>query len=570
MLSLGLDYRVFGMSPLAFKCTNLVIHLLNGALIYWLWCRLAPRLMATSNNYLSPDLPRYLALLAASLWLMHPLNVTDVIYVIQRMNELATLFTLLGLLCYVEGRERMTRREAGLLISLAGLATFGLLAILSKENGAMIVGYALIIEWLCYRFETPHPNQSKLLKTLFIITVALPAALFALYTIIHPQWLSAGYAARDFDLPQRLMSEARILWLYLLWILLPIPSWMGIFHDDIAISNGLLHPWTTIVSIVGLLSLVFFAWKSRRRNPGASFAVAWFLVGHCMESSVIPLELIFEHRNYLPMAGLLFGGLCSVVPSIATRLNTKLTIAICIASVLALAALTSIRANEWGSQLTLALTEVRHHPTSPRAQYEAGRAIVFDGTAKGRQKAAEEEAIPYFERSKALDSTDLYSASSLILIRGGRGANVDQELTDLARRVRNIKQAQINPFLVVMTAASEGKINVTTTRMEQLVNAAFDNVRFSATMRAMILNNYGHYQFQIVHDDQAAISLTMAAAAQDPQNPLFEINLTKLALALGDVRQAARHLQIAEQLDKAHMYDESIADLRQQVLTGSH
>ena len=564
MLSLGLDYRLFGMSPLAFKCTNLAIHLLNGLLIYSLGRRLVPRLIPPNITVsLHPD---YIALAAAALWLLHPLNVSDVVYVVQRMNELSTLFTLLGLLCYAEGRERMCREEPGLLIALIGVCTFGIFAVLSKENGALIMGYALVIEWTCFGFSARSKSQESAIKFFFLMMVALPTAILFLYIYTYPQWLSTSYAGRDFTLPQRLFSEARIVWTYLLWIALPNPHWMGIFHDDYVISTGPFHPWTTTASIAGLVLVVVTAWRLRHKNPGLAFAVAWFLVGHSMESTILPLELIFEHRNYLPMAGLLLGSLCALSSLVIQKKRQVLrAIVACAVLVLLFATLTAVRTHDWGSQLRLALSEVEHHPNSARAQYEAGRAIVFDGTAKGQRRQAEDKAVPFFERGKALDSTDIYSSSSLILIRGGRGMDVDQEIADLARRIRDIKQAQINPFLVVMAAAIEGKIALTRAQMEMLVDAVFDNSRLPPAVRAMVLNNYGHYLFQIVHDNQAAISLTLAAAAQDPKNPLFQINLTRLALALGDAEEASKHLNAAIQLNKAGMYDDAIAGLEKQL-----
>lgn len=570
MLSFGIDYSMFGYSPLAFKLTNLFIHLLNGALVYAIGRQLANHLTPPNRGGASRIPAEHLALLAATLWLLHPLNVSGVVYVVQRMNELTALFSLLGLLCYVEGRERMLRGEPGLPVALTGLCVFGLLAVFSKENGAMIFAYALVVEWICYRFAAPQTAHQRALKGFFVVTLALPIILFLAYIAMHPQWLLAGYQGRDFTLQQRLLSESRVLCTYLLWILIPLPSWMGIFHDDIVTSTGLFSPLTTAVAILFLLALMGTAWRLRHRSPGFAFAIAWFLAGHAMESTVIPLELIFEHRNYLPMTGLLLGCLCALVPILNTRVSTSAIAATSVALTLILSGLTAVRANDWGSQLRLALTEVEHHPNSSRAQYEAGRAIIFDGTAKGRRKAAEDEAIPYFERGKALNSTDVYTASSLILIRGSRGINIDSDVVDLARRVRNQKQAQINSFLVVMSAATEGKLSISPAQMELLIISALDNTHFPPTVRAMILNNYGHYQFQVIHNNQAAIALTLAAAEEDPQNPLFQINLTKLALALGENQQAAEHLQAALRLNKAGIYDDTISNLEHQLGITSH
>lgn len=564
LLSFGVDYWFFGFSPLAFKLTNLIIHLANGLLIYQLAQRIASHLLPETHQRTFD--PHALALLASALWLTHPLNVSTVVYVVQRMDELATLFVLFGLLCYAEGRERMLRGERGLFMAVAGVLAFGLLAVFSKENGALITAYALVIEACCYRFAGSDQHGGRRIKVFLWLTVALPIVLFGLFLVTHPQWLASGYAGREFTLYQRLLSEARILCDYLLWIVLPLPHWMGVYHDDFVTSTGLLHPATTLAAVIFLAALVVAAWRLRHRVPGFSFGVAWFLVGQSMESSILPLELVFDHRNYLPMTGLLLGMVCALTPWVTTHFSRRAVTVGAAAILLALASTTARWTYAWGDPLRLALTEVADHPDSSRAQYEAGRRIIFQGTADGYRDAAERKAMPYFERGAKLDPTDVFSASSLILIRSRQGLpTCPAAISDLAWRMEHVRMPQINPFLVVMTAATQGSLKLSGAQMQSLVDGTLANPRLNHSMRAMVLNNYGHYLFQVAHDDQSAISLTMAAAAEDPTNPLFEINLTKLAIALGDEGEARRHLLRAQQLNTARMYDAAIAGLEQQL-----
>ena len=564
MLSFGLDYYLFGLSPMAFKITNLSIHLVNGVLLYALFLRVAAHLLPRDRPV--RRLPEYISLLAASLWLLHPLNVGSVLYVVQRMNLLATLFTLAGLLCYTEGRNRMLRDEHGAMIAFGGICVFGILAVLSKENGALIVAYALVIESTCYHFSTPRALQDRLIEGFFWLGVALPLALFTAYLATHPYWLANGYAGRAFTLYERLLTEPRVLCGYLLWIFVPLPRWMGMFHDDIALSTDAFTPPTTAAAIAFFVALIVIAWRQRRRYPAIAFCVAWFLIGHAMESTIVPLELVFDHRNYLPMAGLLFGVIATVSPMVSTRFRTKQMVLAAGAIIVIFCGFTMSRAVDWGSELRLAMSEVANHPGSARAQYEAGRQIVFNGAAAGQREQAELEARPYFERAKALDTTDLFSASSLLIIHGRGGkAIAQQEVEDLAHRVRTILQPQINPFFVVQTAAIEGSISLPPEQMKLLIESALDNKAFPPAARAMILDNYGHYLFQVAHDNQSAVALTLAAAAEDPQNPLFQINLTKLALAMDSTDKASEYLAEAERLNKARLYDETIAALKQRI-----
>ncbi len=177
MLSFGVDFSLFGLSPLAFKLTNLALHLFNGALLYALAKRLVPRLIEPTDAQGQPVAATAFALVATAFWLLHPLNVSNVVYIVQRMNLLATLFMLAGLLCYAEGRERVLRGERGLFMSIAGILAFGLLAVFSKENGALITAYAFVIEAICYRFAAPSLRQRRTIQVFFWATLALPVAL---------------------------------------------------------------------------------------------------------------------------------------------------------------------------------------------------------------------------------------------------------------------------------------------------------------------------------------------------------------------------------------------------------
>ena len=176
---------------------------------------------------------------------------------------------------------------------------------------------------------------------------------------------------------ERVLTEPRILLHYILWIFIPLPSLMGLYHDDIPISEGLINPPMTLAAILFLTAACYFAWKNRRTRPSIAFAIGWFLVGHSMESTVIPLEIVFEHRNYLPMAGLLIGvGALAANTTFHSR-NPRLTLAICLAMLTLLAGATAQRNYSWRSPISLALDSARNHPNSPRSLYEAGRAVMF-------------------------------------------------------------------------------------------------------------------------------------------------------------------------------------------------
>ncbi|MES1942909.1 hypothetical protein PC39_02250 [Salinisphaera sp. PC39] len=296
MAAFLIDAQYWPAPPRDFKQTNLLLHLLNGLLIFLLFLRLS-RYLAGSQA-----IARLVALITASLWLLHPLNVSTTLYIVQRMTQLSTLFVVLGLLLYSAGRARLDANPRRAL-TLMTLAVFpaGLLAALSKENGALIFLFFAVLELTV--FARPRSRAGTLSVHAY---VTVPLLLIGAYFVLNWQQLTDGYAARDFDLAERLMTEGRVVTEYLGLILAPRTWGMGLTHDDITLSTGLLSPSSTALSLLFLLILSIAAILLRRKAPPLSLGILWFLAGHALESTFLPLELYFEHRNYLPMCGPLF------------------------------------------------------------------------------------------------------------------------------------------------------------------------------------------------------------------------------------------------------------------------
>lgn len=563
MLSFGANVALFGMSPFAFKAVNLAIHLLNGLLVFALARILAAQWLGSGY-----DLNRRaseIALFAASAWLLHPLNLSDVAYVVQRMNALSALFTLAGLLCYSQARTHAPEGERNLAQGLLGLCLFGVLAVFCKENGALIFAYAFVIEWLAFGFKAPE-TERRIIRGFFWLVLGAPLAFAALFLATHPDWLINSYSARDFTLVERILTEARVIWHYVLWIIVPNPAWMGIYHDDITVSTSLLSPPTSLVSVIALLGVAASAFTLRKRHPAYTFSVAWFLVGHSMESTVLPLEIVFEHRNYLPMAGLLIGVAC-LAANWARKPNHLRVVAVAGALFVGICAvLTAVRARDWADPLHLALADVDHHPDSARCQYEAGRAIIINGEQHGHREAANAEALPYFDRATVLDPNDLHGLIESLVIRAGKAPANPAQISELRTRLaRTTTYTRANPFLDFLVTASSGGLAISPTDIASLVEAAMANSHLPPKVRAMVLNNYGGYQFNVAHDHQAAISLTLAASSEEPTNPYFPLNLSKIAIAIGDREKAIEYLAKASELDAAQVHANGIAQARSQI-----
>jgi protein O-mannosyl-transferase len=284
-----------------------------------------------------------------------------------------------------------------------------------------------------------------------------------------------------------------------------------------------------------------------------------------MESTILPLEIVFEHRNYLPMAGLLLGCVATIAQILEDRGFSVVT-ALFAGLILAFTGLTAERCVDWSDPIRLALVTGKDHPNSPRSLYDAGKAIIVAAEATGKlDDSVRQKARAYFLRASALDKTNVYPATSAI-VTGFHGKQVPKSaVDDLAFRLRNTPMFKSAPFLMLLTSLGNKTVSMAPEDVERLVTAALDNPDTSQGERALILNNYGRYLFVVQHDAQGAVSLTLAAAQMAPGNPFFQVNLTRLALALGQPEIAAGHLANARKWDLAGTYAQDIKELALQI-----
>jgi hypothetical protein len=305
MFSFAINHWMAGgfQSTLSFKAVNIAIHATNAIVVYFLFLRLAA-VNQTGGGHSLKEISRIkcYAFAIALIWAIHPIQLTSVLYVIQRMTSLSATFTLLSLLSYVHARTGAHRHSW---VWFMASAVFLVLSVLSKENGALTLLFILLVELLLLR------NHPWLLKwrqlsvdsrrIWFIGIIVLSIAGFIGFTI----WGLPNYGHRPFTLVERLLTEARVVVFYLSLILIPRINAFGLHHDDIPISTNLASPWTTVPSILLLVALLSSAYILQRRIPLYAFGIFWFFTGHLLESTTWPLELVHEHRNYLPVLGIL-------------------------------------------------------------------------------------------------------------------------------------------------------------------------------------------------------------------------------------------------------------------------
>lgn len=355
------------------KLGNVFIHLLIGGLFYALVIKLleAPTLHARLSVP-----PHWVALLAAGLWLSHPLFVSTVLYTVQRMAQLSTLWVVLGLLCYACYRSNWLERKPQLGEVLAlGLWLFviTIMAVLSKENGLLLLWLIPAVE-LC--FYSGRVNGCYVAKLKVLTWVALVAPLFvvAVFYWVSPDWFERQYIHRDYTLAERVMTQARVLWHYLVWLVIPNVNCLGLHHDDIVISRELWKPASTLLALLSWPLLIALAVWKRKRWPLFLFAVLFYLIGHAMESSVLGLEMVYEHRNYMPLMGVFFL-LAWLLVQVSSQLSGWRRFAPGVCVLLCCLLLTGVRSDRWSDEIIMGAVNARNHPESARSQYQYGSAL---------------------------------------------------------------------------------------------------------------------------------------------------------------------------------------------------
>lgn len=366
MATLWFSAATGGMHPFPFKFGNLLIHIACGVLGWQLLRRLLENdpQMAPKANLIAASL--------AALWLLHPINVSTVLYAVQRMAQLSTLFVLASVWTYVLARKQLAAGDnRPALIKLFLFFPLLLAAgLFSKENAAVAPALCLVVE-LAYFRQSPAPP--RVLPAFYSVFLLLPALLVAALLLLSPGRLLGGYVIRDFTLVERLLSQSRALVEYLGLILWPRGGQMGVYVDDFVASTGLLAPPSTLIAILGLLAISAAAVALRKQAPSLFAGWFFFLIAHSVESSILPLELYFDHRNYLPSLGIILAtaGLLSwAISKLPSHLARKATVSLSVLTTVAAAVLSSLtwqQVQVWRSEEALATHALQNRPNSLRA-----------------------------------------------------------------------------------------------------------------------------------------------------------------------------------------------------------
>lgn len=421
-LSLALNHYAAGgrFDTRQLKLTNLLVHLGNGLLVYLLARIMVARAPRAAGGARDRGLLRHAPLLVAAVWLLHPIQLSSVLYVSQRCTSLAAACVLLGLLLFAAGRARLSRQPARALALMAcGVAGGAALGYQFKENTVLLPLFAVLLD---HYFFSGDPADRRLRRRALLfhgVVFAVLAGIAAAILVHDPDFITAPYAGRAFTPGERLLSEPRALLLYAWLLLAPFSRSFGLYQDDFTMSTGLLHPWTTLpaVALVALLAGAAL-WTLRARRVWG-FGLLWFFAGHALESTFIGLEPVFVHRNYLPSLGVVFALVYCLAAWAPARDAWRGPARAGVVALLALALAanawaTHRRAAAWSSAASVLQTSLAGHPRSGRAHAAYAEYLARSG-------ADARAAFEQWRQAARLDPADVGSLLHMrSIIAGGR------------------------------------------------------------------------------------------------------------------------------------------------------
>ena len=595
-LTFSLNWYAGNGDPLPFKITNIVIHLINGVLLFCmlqallqlLWLRRGA-LSATTATYLpkkegedaafdQAGVTR-LALVVSSAWMLLPINLMAVLYVVQRMESLCQVFILAGLWAYLHGRRMMltarhSRQERqGLALAISGIVLGTVLGLTSKETAVLLPVFAFSAEWIVLRFKrnaaVGHPwaerprkqTQDRRLWWTFIITLFVPAVLGFVW-LLRAALRPSSWAGRDFSLAQRLLTEPRVLVDYLHWTLFPNPTVLSLYHDEIVVSTGLLTPWPTLGAIVFLTALIIFAVWLRNRQPLVSLGIAWFFAAQLLTATIIPLELVYEQRMYFGSIGVLLAAgtwLLGLRWKIALPILRGFLIT---TALLWLALATHLRALDWSNPLRLAIVEANDHPTSERAVYEAGRLLLIASNYEpGKTR---DESLKYLRKAAAIPSSSALPDQAMIMLVDHYHQGDDSAFWDsMVRKLRDQPTGQENiSALITLTQCHVKDIcKFDAAQLESAYQAALSRPHPIARLNGA----YAAFQRDVLRDDMIAEKYLMLAVEGDPREPAYRIDLAALYARHGQTDKAKEQIGALQRLNYAGRLDKQVAELERRV-----
>jgi len=472
VLTFALNHYVGGFNVFGYHVVNVLIHIANGILVYFLSLALLSHLPFSDGKPqgIYSDTMRevkgkrrrrkeeqregraktdrgfnvvpFMALFAALVFVAHPIQTQAVTYIVQRYTSMAAFFYMASVLAYVKARES-TRSGTTADVMSVGLYVLsficGILSFKSKEIAASLPGAIVLVEYLCFG-GTWREWVRKLLRlvpflVLFEVYVLYSRGFFssADVSLVLEDISAMARETESVGRWQYLCTQFSVLVIYLRLLVCPVNQNLDYMYR---FKNGFFDGYTP-VAVAFLIALVVFAVWKRRKYPVVTFAVFWFFITLSVESSIIPIrDALFEHRLYLPMFG--FSLFVSWLVIRVFSRKRAVALAVCVVIIASLGTATFLRNRVWRDPVTLWSDVLKKAPHNSRAYFSLG--------AQYEKKGYPDTAFRYYTKAIALApryGTAHYNLGNLLSSRGDLQQAVHHYSEAIRVQPKNIK-ARVN------------------------------------------------------------------------------------------------------------------------------
>jgi hypothetical protein len=292
----ALNYYFGGFNVFGYHLVNFLVHVASGIFLYW-FLLLTSNLPSLREKY--GPISYRVALFSSLIFIAHPIQTQSVTYIVQRMASMAGMFYLLSLVLYIKGRLS-TGRPRG--FYFGGMVLSYLLGVFSKENVAILPLFIALYEFYFFQNFDLSPRGKRILFTLIGALLVLGAFGLIIWGDRYIQVIREGYEYRTFSMSERVLTQSRVVLYYLTLLAFPHPSRLNLDYD-FPISKTILDPPTTLISVLIIAGLIGYSIWTAKKRPVLSFCILWYFGNLVIESSIFPLEMVYEHRLYLPAVG---------------------------------------------------------------------------------------------------------------------------------------------------------------------------------------------------------------------------------------------------------------------------
>lgn len=524
-LSFALNYLVNGLDPAGYRAVNILIHFLAACAVFRLFAWYFRKTGRPEGNALRP------ALFGSLLWALNPVQTGAVTYIVQRMTSLCTLFFVVSLLAYLYGRDRMRGGAArgSVIVTLSLFAAsflLFLLALLTKQIAVVLPLVILLHEFFFFQGRTGEERlRKKKYLCLAALLLAVGAGILLAGTDLR-EIIARGYAQRDFTMTERLLTQPRVVVRYLSLFLLPLPSRLNLLYD-LQASRSLLDPATTLPSVLAILCLAAGACLAARKLPLAALGMMWTLAALALESTFLPLELIFEHRFYLPSIGFSL-----TLTALAHRMSESIRLPKRLAAVLGtcvaclLLVMTYQRNQDWRSLVSFYEDAVRKSPNLVRAVNGLGVAYMRAGRPEDAEKT--------YLRGLRLDPGNVVLLANLYTLYTEQGRHEPAEpYLERLERAFTDGRFRCNESSNILLLA---EVLVRQRRFDKVI-FFLEGIGKCGKKNDVYYDNLGLSYSRVGNHARAAENFARAVEL-DPENPYYLFSLSRSCLQAGDGEQA--------------------------------